>query len=413
MKPLSLFAAQSAQFSLFRTPGPKRIIATVGLVNQLGNGMFITTSALFFTRALGLPVEKVAVGLTISGTIGLAFGILIGSLADRYGPQRTYLVTLVAQAGSMTLFLKATSFTLFVIISTFASITQSGSLAARGPLIRSHAGGNSTEFRSVLRSTGNAAIMMGSLVGGIAIQVNQPVAYEAVVILNAISFLIAAGLLRRLPAIHARHVNRGPREARFPAIRDVRYLGMSVGMGILAIQLCVLPFALPLWIIGYTDAPGYLASAAVFLNTLLCVIFQVTASRRVGSSRSAVRTCWIAAFTALTACACFGFSARAGTFTAVALITLGVLFVTWAEMWISASGFELSFSLAPARRQGQYTGLFGTVQGMFLAFAPTLLSLLCINIGLLGWLCLGVIFLFGAAVVSTFVAPGFVDGDQR
>jgi hypothetical protein len=53
------------------------------LANTFGFGLVVTSSVLYFTRVVHLPVGRVGLGLTIAGLIGLAAGIPIGDLADR------------------------------------------------------------------------------------------------------------------------------------------------------------------------------------------------------------------------------------------------------------------------------------------------------------------------------------------
>jgi hypothetical protein len=63
------------------------------------------------------------------------------------------------------------------------------------------------------------------------------------------------------------------------------------------------------------------------------------------------------------------------------------------EMLQSAGTWEIGFALAPADKQGQYQGFFGTGTSVARAIGPVLLSTVVIGWGLPGWLLMGAVFL--------------------
>jgi Na+/melibiose symporter-like transporter len=60
-----------------------RLLAASTLVNTVGKGLYLTGSALFFTRSVGLSPPAVGVGLTISGLLGMVAGVALGLVSDR------------------------------------------------------------------------------------------------------------------------------------------------------------------------------------------------------------------------------------------------------------------------------------------------------------------------------------------
>jgi len=84
------------------SPAVRRLIAAT-LVNTLGNGVYAAVAALYLTRAVGLSVAHVGVGLTVAALVGLVASTPLGVVADRLGPNRAYVGFLLLQAGSLAL----------------------------------------------------------------------------------------------------------------------------------------------------------------------------------------------------------------------------------------------------------------------------------------------------------------------
>ena len=70
-------------------PGPPRVLALAQLANSIGDGAFYATSALFFTRVVGLSATQVGLALTVAWAIGMLAGVPLGMVADRWGARRT------------------------------------------------------------------------------------------------------------------------------------------------------------------------------------------------------------------------------------------------------------------------------------------------------------------------------------
>jgi hypothetical protein len=81
-----------------------------------------------------------------------------------------------------------------------------------------------------------------------------------------------------------------------------------------------------------------------------------------------------------------GWAAAVFLLVAAALQVLG-------EMMQSAGAWEISFELAPANRQGQDQGFFGTGTAVARMLGPVLLITLIVGWGAPGWLLLGGLFL--------------------
>lgn len=373
---------------------------------MLGSGLFMTSAALFFTRSVGLPLAKVALGMGIAALVGLLAGIPVGHLADRRGPREIYLLTLLVRAGSMAALVFVHTFWLFVVVVCVTQLANSAGGAARGPLVRGFGGTNLTEFRSYLRSVANLAGCCGALAAGTAVQLDTRGAYLVLVLGNALSFVACAAVIIRLPSLPP--VPAPPQTGRWIAVRDTGYLAVTVLDAVMSIQGQVLVFALPLWITLHTDAPRWFVGVAVLVNTALVALLQVRASRGIDTSAAAGRAVRRSGVAFLIGMALIAATAGLPGWVAVALMAIGVAAHTVGELWHAAGSLELQFRLAPAHAQGQYTGVSGIGLGLANVVAPTVLGLLCVTWGAPGWLAMGGVF-----VVVGLVAPRVVRWAER
>ncbi|MGW1071448.1 MFS transporter [Streptomyces sp. NPDC002537] len=380
---------------------PKRAFAAATFVNLIGKGLFMAGAALFFTRSVGLPVSQVGFALGAAALVGLAAGIPVGHLADRYGPREVFRVTLFVQALAVAGLVFVRSFPSLIACLCVAELAVSAGTAARGPLNRALGAPNPTRYRAYLRALNNIAAGCGALIAGVVVQLDTRPAYVCLILGTAAMFLISAAACSRVPSVPPVAVPAGG--SRWPALKDKPYVVLTVLDAIMSIQNQVLIFALPLWIIGHTDAPRWFVGASVAVNTALVVCLQVRVSRGVEDNASAGRAARRAGVALLVSTALIASAAGAPGWVAVVVVVLGVVALTVGELWYTAASFELSFGLAPEHAQGQYSGLFAIGQGLSSAIGPPVLGLVCIGWGEPGWLAVGALFLVAGQVVPLVV----------
>jgi hypothetical protein len=373
----------------FKLTRPQLTLATATLVNTIGNGSYLTAGILYFTMVLHLPVYQVGLGFSAAGIISLTAGIPGGHLADRYSPRAIYALTLAGCALGMAGFYFTRSFLAFILVACFTSITQTAGLAARGPIIRRLGGGRPQELRAYLRSVTNLGIALGAVGAGVAVEVNSALAYKILIAGNGISFAMSAAIVWFLPGIKSEPAVGGPR---WVALRDYPYIALTLLDGVLAIQGQVQTVAIPLWLTSFTRAPRWILAASVVINTVIVVVLQVRASKKIASAHEGGHAMRRAGFTLLISCVIISVTGHLAAVGAAALILVAVIIQTVGELWYAAGGFELSFGLAPEHAQGQYLGVWGMGAGLANSFGPALLTALCIGWGIAGWVTVGILF---------------------
>ncbi|MFI6490248.1 MFS transporter [Streptomyces sp. NPDC050564] len=385
--------------------GPQRVIAASNFIYTVGSGLFLTAGVLYFTQAVHLPAGQVGLGLGIAGFVSLAAGIAVGHLADTHGARGVYATTLVVQALATAGFLLADSFWPFVLTVCTATGAKAAGLAARSPLIRYYGGDRPQEFRSYLRAVSNVGISFGALLAGWALQAGTLTDYQLLVVGNAIAFAASAAVLVLLPPVTPVPTVGGPRRL---ALRDRPYLLITALDGIMAIQFKVLTVAIPLWLVTATNAPRWLVSGTMLINTVLVIAVQVRVGRSIDSPAAGGGAYRRSGLAFLVSCSLISLSAGIPTWAAATLLMTAVVIHTVGELWHSAAGFEVSFALAPEHATGQYLGVFGLGAGLAEAFGPTLLISLCITWGRPGWYVVGALF-----ALTGLAAPLAVRGAQR
>ena len=371
-------------------PGAPRIMAYSTLVNTTGTGMLLTSSVLYFTRVVHLSAARVGLGLTLAGLVGIAAGVPVGDLADRRGPREVQLVLLCIMAATMAAYLVIHDFALFVLVVAVDQLANNASNAVRGGLIRRIGGDGASAFRARLRAVTNAGIGLGTLCAAAAIQVDSALAYRLLIAVNALSFLVAALLLRRLP--HVEPLPRPERESRWSSARDLPFNAWALVNGLMSVQYSVLLVPLPLWIVGHTHAPRWAVACGLLINTIICVLFQVRVGRRVETVAQGAAAYRIAGLLFLFSCPLFGLLAGLPDWGAVLLLALGAAVHTVGELWHASGQFALGYDLAPAHAQSQYQGMMFLWSSLGLSISPGFLTLLCVDGGRNGWIVLGGLF---------------------
>ncbi|MFJ6522999.1 MFS transporter [Streptomyces filamentosus] len=376
-------------------PGPRRALALLTLASATAKGIFLTSGVLYFTEVVDLDALDVGLGLSAAGLVALVLGVLAGRLADRVGPWPVLLASLLVSAAATAAFLLVDGIGTFVAVVVVAVVAQGVLLVARGPLINTIGGTSAQELRAYVRAVTNVGITVGAALAGWAVQLDTTGAYRLLVAADSVFFLVAAALALRLPRPAPLPSRPGPT---WTALRDRPYLAVAALDGVLSIQYRVLTVAVPLWIIGHTDAPRWTVSGAVVLNTALVVLLQVRLSRRVDTPRAAGRAMRRAGATLGVASTLIACVSLVPPHQAVLLLAAGIVLHSLGEIWQAAGGFELSNDLAPPHALGQYLGVFGIGMGLAESFAPALLTWLCLGYGVPGWLTVGALFVAAGAL---------------
>jgi MFS transporter len=377
-----------------------RQLAVQTLVNTLGNGLFMTVSAVYFTRSVGLSAGQVGLGLTVAGGFGVAAAVPMGQLADRWGAKRMLVALYAAEAVGLVGYMVVRSFAAFLVAACVATMMDRSTNAVKGAMLATALPPERrVRGRAYLRAVTNVGIGAGAALAAVALQLNTRPAYLAMIAADAVTFVVSAVLLRGIP-VDAPRTARPAGGSRLGALTDPAFLAVTALNSVLAIQFSLLEVAVPLWIVGHTNAPAAMASAVLFANTVLVVLLQVRAARGTATVPSAARVARRAGLLLAAGCVVFGLAhGLPAVPAALVLLAAGVL-ETLGEVQSSAAGWAMSYELADPRSPGAYQGVFQSGASAAIMIAPALTTNTAVRFGLPGWLILAALFaVSGAALV--------------
>jgi MFS family permease len=377
------------------------VIAT--LVNTFGNGVYAAVGALYLTRAAGLSVGEVGLGLTIAGMVGLIASTPLGVVADRLGPNRAYVGFLLLQAVTMTALTQVRSFGLFVAVVGVTAIADSGQRGAKGALIAGLVPSDQrVRTRALLRVVTNIGMGVGMALAGIVLAVDQREVYLIALLANAATYLVTAGLVQwGMARVAPVPSTAGP--SALTALKDRPFLAFVALDGLLSMHNAMAQVAIPLWVATATDAPTWLISVLLLVNAASVILLQLRVARGTEQLAGAARAGRRAGLLLALACGVLAVTDVTSGWLTIALLILAALVHVLGEMLQSAGGWGISFELAPPGGQGQYQGAYamGTQVGDLVA--PVVLTVVAVSWGWPGWLLTATIFLAAGALIPVAV----------
>lgn len=383
---------------LLPAAGPTRLLAVATFVNTFGNGLFVTGSVLFFTRSIGLSPGQVGVGLTVAAALGLVVGIPAGHLADRRGAKEVLIVLLIGQGAAMACLALVHSFAAFLLVGSVYTVLDRASSAVRQGLVASALpAAERVSGRAYLRSVTNLGIGLGSAFAGIALQVDTRPAYIALVLGDAVTYWLAAVVLRRLPGSGV--PAPAPEGGMLVALRDRPYVVVTALGAVVGMHYVLLEVAVPLWITRHTSAPRWMVAVLFLVNTVCCVLFQVRAARSTVDIATAAIAVRRGALLLAASCVVFALASGRAAPVAIAILLVATLVNVWGELYQAAGSWGLGFGLADEAAQGQYQGLYSTGFSVGGMLGPIVVTALVLGHGVLGWTLLGCL-LAGAGILT-------------
>lgn len=361
-----------------------RIMALGSFANRFGAGAVLTTSVLYFTRQVGLTATEVALAISLSAVVGIVVQVPAGHLGDVRGP-REVLTFFMAGAAvfSVAPAFARSPWTLALALAVLTAFERSAGSVNQGVIAQVARGGRAVLFKAYLRAVTNTALGLGSVLGGVALVVDETWAYLAVFFVNAAFTALAAWNTTRLPHLPPSPVVEG--EPRLAVLRDWPYVVMVVITGVYSLHFFVMEIGLVLYISTHTAAPTVMVAVLLVINTAAVALFQVRLSRRADSVEAGSKALvggalWIAAGFVV-----IGLADRGSAWVAIALLVAGSLVHVVGEMIGSGGQWGIQMGLAPHERQGQYQGFAGLGFSVMAVVGPPVVTFFTVDQGERGW----------------------------
>jgi hypothetical protein len=390
----------------------ERAYALITTVDSLGTGCFLTISVVLFVRIVGVTPTQVGTALGIGGVISVFTRVPLGWLADRLGHRRTLIWVHLARGVAFPGYLIIHGFPAFLVLSVLILIIDGWESPVRKVVLYAFAPARDrVRITAYNRSVYNLAFAIGSSLAALAlIDRHGRSSLYLVVLVNALSFLLAAVLAARLPQGELRP-GQQPLRPGPVTVPSRRYAAAGFLLGWLFLCTSILTIGLPLLILRTFASRQWLIGLGMAVNTIVAITLQVRLSRGTSDLRGATRAGVLGGLTLGLACALFYAGAVAGRHptAAVAVLLAGVVLLSVGELLASAATWGLSFSL----RQHDLTAHNQSVWSMYVSL-PQLLGPLVVvwsldAFGNAGWLALGGVMV----VTSLLLRPVALAVDRR
>ncbi len=390
-------------------------LAGQSLLFALGEGTFMTGSAVFFTQIVGLSAAQVGLGLTFAGIAAFLVALPMGKLVDRFGAKRMWAVSAIGQAAMFSVWPFITDFHGYVAMAVGMEVVGALGGAAHGAYtIDVLPPGERVRSRAYMYSALNVGFTLGSLVGGVALAFDSNDVLHAVPWFTAVAFLVNGLAISRLP--RASHDERTPedRKAKVPGpgpLRNPGWLLTEFFTGVFWTNQVLLNIVIPLWLVEETDAPRVLLAFLFGTNTVMCIFLPLAAARGVKDVSTALRAIRVSSSFFVVSCLITLATHDTVGWVTIALVWLGHVTVTGAELFLSAASWSFEAELMDPRQRGAYQGAGELTGTLGRVWAPALYTFLAMSWGALGWVVIAGIIVVATLGVhpSTRLARRFLD----
>nr|WP_024126067.1 MFS transporter [Streptomyces sp. FR1]AHE38685.1 Major facilitator superfamily MFS_1 [Streptomyces sp. FR1] len=340
--------------------GPGRLLVFGSFVNSVGSGLWLPANLLYFTQEVGLPAAQVALSMSTAGVIGLFGSSVIGRAIRRCGARRTLIVLSVLQTMVVASYSFVTTFALYLPLVILAIFAGRSGQVCRNVLAAVAASGEETaRLQAFTRSANNGGFSIGVATSGLLMHLSAMSPFLVLIAGNALSYVATALAAARLPRRFDQELASGKSKGRRSSVlRDLPFVTVTALTLVLCMRDALLFVGLPLWVTQHTAAPRSLVAVLILVNTVMCVLFQVRASRGTGDLRGGARALRRSGFALAAGCLAYWAGAAGGAAAASVLLLCGVVVHTLGELWQAAGAWGVSFSLSPKEQLPDYQAFF-------------------------------------------------------
>jgi MFS family permease len=251
-----------------------------------------------------------------------------------------------------------------------------------------------------LQAVRNLGYSVGGVLAGIALQIGTTSAYQTVVVINAVTFVLAFVLLLDVPDHRVAKAHDAPVEGWGVVLRDRAYLRLVIGQFGFVVGMMVLNFALPVYIAETIDLPGWVVGAIFTLNTAMVGLGQGLVVRGM-TGQVRARMMGVAQLVFVTSYALFVLAGWLPVWLAVVVMLVGGAVYTFGELTGGPVFSATAAEAAPDHLRGRYLGLFQLSWGIGGAVTPVAFTWLLDHGQTTIWWVLALLALGSAAYLQT------------
>ncbi len=378
-----------------RLPRSAWLLIIGDAVSALGTGLVLPLTLIYLHQVRGIPLATVGLLLAASGAISLVAVPLAGIALDRLGARTVLMIVLAGQAAGEGSIAAAHS----VATALPAVVLLGASLGPAFPAFQTMLAGLNPDPAAQQRAfavnfTGvNAGIGLGGAIGAAVVSIDHPGSFQALFCANALSCLVFAVIVTRLPNVRGGHEDGQPKASYREVLANRRLRTVLLAVLILAFTgYAALDSGLPAYATVEAGVSVHVVALSITINTAIIVASQLgmlRLLRRVRRSRALaiIGLIWAASW------AIFGLSALpAAAGLRIACVLVFNAFFAVGETVMAPTTAPLLNSLAGDRIRGRANALSSLAYSIAFVVSPAICASM-IAAGLaaawIGLLCLG------------------------
>lgn len=376
----------------------RRFVAAI-VADTVGSGLFLPITLLYFAATTDLSLVRIGAALSISALCTIPTSFLVGSWVDRFGARRVMLVGNLMQAVGMVAYLFSDSFLEVAGWSVLLNLGRQAFWGSFGTMVTTitRPGERETWF-GFLQALRNLGYAFGGLVAGLALQVGTDLAFHAVVVANAMTFILAFLLLLGVPDHRPQVDPHAPAGGWGVVLRDRPYLRLVLAQFGYSVGVMVLNYALPVYVAETLDLPGWVVGAIFTLNTVMVGLGQGLVVRWMsGRTRASMMVTAQLVFVAS-----YGLFVLTGGLPvgfAIGAVLIGTVVYTLGELVGGPVLNATAAEGAPDHLRGRYLGLTQLTWGVTAAVSPVAFTWLLTQGAYSLWTVLALVALLSGAWV--------------
>ena len=385
----------------FPSVGEHRRFVMAIVADTVGSGLFMPITLLYFLAMTDLSLVQVGSALSLSALLTMPGAFVIGSLVDRFGPRRMMLIGNLVQAAGMVAYLWADSLLAVALWTTLLNLGRQSFWGSFGNVVTAiSAPGEREMWFGFLQAVRNLGYSVGGVLAGVALQIGTDLAFQSVVVVNAVTFLVAFVLLLDVPDHRVPRADDAPVEGWGVVLRDRAYLRLVLGQFGFVAGMMVLNFALPVYAAEVIDLPGWVVGAIFTVNTALVGLGQGLVVRRM-TGQVRARMMGLAQLVFVASYALFVVAGWLPLWLAVVVMLVGAVVYTGGELTGGPVFSATAAEAAPDHLRGRYLGLFQLSWGIGGAVTPIAFTWLLAQGQTTLWWVLALVALVSAAYLQT------------
>jgi MFS family permease len=349
--------------------------------DALGTGFFLPFSLLFFTATTPVRLTDVGIALSVAAVVRIPATAAAGVLIDRFGARAAIIASNLIQAGGFAGYLFVDSFWHLLLTAVVVQIGNSVFWVAYPALVHDVARpGQQERWFALITALRNAGLALGALGASAAVAFGGTRGYQAIALLNAASFLLAAAMTAGWRGARVRRGTRDrperPARSRWAGVlRDrpfLTFVALNVGFVLLSLAFVL---AVPVFLVEAAGLPNWMPGAVLAVNAVLgavgatAVVAAITGRRR-GAVLAASQLLIGAGYAAILA------AAYTPALVALGVAVLGTVLVTLTELIQGPTVSAIVNEAGSDADRGRYISIYQMTFSVVDIIAPALLTAL-------------------------------------